>query len=380
MSPAPALPGAGPSCGPQLCWAGLLIRAALTALLMVTYYLVRGSLPTLVAGSLEPTTVRVVAVSLLLASLLAVWWKVIYSDPRFHAPILITVILALSDASLGILENHPAPLWLVSLSGGWVLEYSPTFVTMAVTLFTEVLVGRFIWGKWPHLASAYISGISVGILMKSSALWPFLMCGVISILSKYVLRIGNRHLFNPTNFGMTVMLVLAYHHAASFSVQAGNDGWAVAVIWILGGLIMHKLGRFHIPLAFIAAFIPLAFLRSAVTGDPWQTELAPITSPMFQLYIFFMITDPKTTVRGRRNQMIVAVLVAIAETVCRLGFKDVHSLYHALFIVGPTANLIEFYADRIRARAVANREALPTVPEAGLPLPGPNAGRTLPQS
>ncbi len=376
MTPSPTSPGACPVRGPHLCWTGLLLRTGLTAVLVGAYYGLRGSLPALVGDSLDPTSARVIAVTVLLAALLAVWWKVISSDPRFHAPILITAILALSDASFGILENHPAPPWLVSLSGGWVLEYSPTFVTMAVTILTELLVGRFFWGKWPHLASAYISGISVGILMKSSALWPFLMCGMISILSKYVLRIGNRHLWNPTNFGMTMMLLLAPQHVASLSVQAGNDGWAIAVIWILGSLIMYKLGRFHIPLAFIAAFVPLAFLRSAVTEHPWQTELAPITSPMFQLYIFFMITDPKTTVRGRRNQIVVAVLVAVAETVCRLGFHDMHSLYHALFIVGPAANLVEIYADRSRRRA-ASRQSLSASPDAVLALPTPDVAKTM---
>jgi hypothetical protein len=231
---------------------------------------------------------------------------------------------------------------------------------MAITVLTEIVVGRFFWGKWPNLASAYISGISVGILMKSSALWPFALCGVISILSKYVLRTGDRHLWNPTNFGMTAMLLLAPQHAASLSVQAGNNGWAVVTIWLLGGLIMWKLGRFHMPLAFVAVFIPLAFLRSAITGHPWQTELAPITSPMFQLYIFFMITDPKTTVRGRWNQILVVVLVAIAETVCRLAFKDVHSLYHALFIVGPTAVVVEIIARRLRAKAALQTPPTPS--------------------
>ena len=99
----------------------------------------------------------------------------------------------------------------------------------------------------------------------------------------------------------------------------------------------------------MAAFVPLAFLRSCVTGHPWQTELAPITSPMFQLYIFFMITDPKTTTKARWSQMLVAVLVAVAETVCRLAFRDVHSLYHALFTVGPVANLVEIIAGRLAA-------------------------------
>src|SRR5262249_9310955 len=162
------------------------------------------------------------------------------------------------------------------------------------TLMVELIVGRFFWGKWPNLTSAYITGISAGILIKSPALWPFLLAGTISICSKYALRVYNRHIWNPTNFGITMMLFLAPQHVASLSVQAGNNGLAIIVIWTLGCMIMYKLGRFHIPLAFIAAFVPLAFLRASVTGHPWQTELAPITSPMFQLYIFFMITDPPT--------------------------------------------------------------------------------------
>ena len=31
----------------------------------------------------------------------------------------------------------------------------------------------------------------------------------------------------------------------------------------------------------------------------WQAEVAPITGPMYQLFVFFMITDPKTTVRSK---------------------------------------------------------------------------------
>src|SRR6185437_5822596 len=218
------------------------------------------------------------------------------------------------------------------------------------------LVGRFFWGKWPNLTSAYITGISAGILIKSPALWPFILCGMISILSKYVLRVYNRHIWNPTNFGVTMLLFLAPQHVASLSVQAGNTPLAPAVIWVLGGLIMYKLGRWHIPLAFI----PLAFLRAAITGHPWQTELMPIVSPMFQLYIFFMITDPQTTTRTKWSQILVAVLVACMETTCRLVWKDVHSLYHALFTVGPAANLVEIAAGRIRAR----RAALAVAPSA----------------
>ena len=221
-----------------------------------------------------------------------------------------------------------------------------------------MLLGRFSYGKWPHLASAYVSGISAGILIKSPATWPFVFCALISITSKYVLRLGDRHLWNPTNFGMTVMLFLAPEYVASLSVQAGNEIWAVAVIWVLGSLILWQLGRVHIPVAFIAAFVPLSILRTWVTGNPVMTELAPLTSPMFQLYIFFMITDPKTTTKTWGRQVMVAVLVAVMETFFRLVYRDVHSLYHALFLVGPVTNLIEIVYSRYGgrpAKAVAVR-------------------------
>ena len=59
-------------------------------------------------------------------------------------------------------------------------------------------------------------------------------------------------------------------------------------------------------------------MRAAVTGHPWLAEVAPITGPMYQLFIFFMITDPKTTVRAKRAQCLVAFLVAAVEAVLRL--------------------------------------------------------------
>jgi hypothetical protein len=337
-------------------------RCVVTALLLGSYYWVRDHLGRIVSDwyfrasglTIDPTTPRILGVSLLLIALVIVWKKLVFRDSRFHAPLLITSILAIGDAAFNILENHSAPAWLVTATHGIVMEYSPTFVAILITVLAEIFLGRFFWGKWPHLASAYISGISVGILIKSSALWPFVLCALISIMSKYVLRIGDRHIWNPTNFGVTMLLFLAPAHVASLSVQAGNNGWAVLAIWILGGMIMYRLGRFHIPLAFMLAFVPLAFFRSLVTGHPWQTELAPITSPMFQLYMFFMITDPKTTVRGKRSQMLVAMLVAAMETFLRLAFRDVHSLYHALFIVGPIANLTEIYFDRRQTQNAAS--------------------------
>jgi enediyne biosynthesis protein E5 len=363
-------------CPPSLSRREVLARGAATALLAAGYYWIRRPLwqgldsiaQRLFGGPLDPGTANVFGVLVMLAVLIVIWRKVMIGDPRFHAPLLATTILLVGDAAFNILETQPVPPWLESLTGGLVREYSPSIVAVITAILAESVIGRFFYGKWPHLASGYVTGISVGILVKSHLLWPFIVCALISILSKYVLRVANRHLWNPSNFGVAMMLFLAPMYVASLTVQAGNNGWSVAAVWLMGGLIMYKLGRFHIPAAFVLTWAPLAFVRAAFTGDSWLTEIAPITSPMFQLYIFFMITDPKTTTKYRWSQTLVAMLVAVVETSLRLLFKDVHSLYHALFIVAPTTNLLEIYLLRRRAAASAPASKPPPQPAAVAPL------------
>jgi Na+-translocating ferredoxin:NAD+ oxidoreductase RnfD subunit len=154
----------------------------------------------------------------------------------------------------------------------------------------------------------------------------------------------------------------------TLNVQSGNEIWPVLVIWALGSLILYRLGRLHMPIIFLASFVPLAYMRHLVTGREFLTEVAPITWPMFQLYIFFMITDPKTTARARWSQNVVVVLVAVVDTVLRLAFQDIHALYHALFIVAPITNLMEIISDRRRAAAKAR-----TVTTVAAAVPGGGA-------
>jgi hypothetical protein len=261
------------------------------------------------------------------------WRSLLSFDNRYLAPGLITGILVAGHLSFGILES-----------------YEKTALAIGAGILMEIALGRMVYGKWPHLASAYITGISVGILLRSPALWPYGLCSALSITSKYVLRIKRGHLWNPSNFGICAMLFLAGDTVASLSIQWGNNLWAMVVIWLLGSIIIWRLGRFHITAAYVVAFFLFAFLRSSISGGPWQSEIAPITGPMYQLFIFFMITDPKTTVRSTLGQTIVVVTVALLETVLRLN-EVVYAPYYALFIVGPTALLIETWLDARRGRA-----------------------------
>jgi len=254
-------------------------------------------------------------------------------DNRYLAPALITCILLAGHLSFGILES-----------------YQKTLLAILTSIGLELVLGRIFFQQWIHPASAYITGISVGILVRSPAFWPYALCSAISITSKYVVRVRGRHIWNPSNFGISVMLFLAAETVATLSIQWGNYLLPMLVIWALGSVIIWRLRRFHITGIYVASYIALALIRSWMTGSPWQSEIAPITGPMYQLFIFFMITDPKTTVRSKRGQCLVVFLVALLEMVLRL-YQVVYAPFYALFVVGPTAMLIEIWLESRRAQA-----------------------------
>jgi len=258
-------------------------------------------------------------------------WKRFFSlDNRYIAPAFITCILIVGQISFGFLES-----------------YKKTGIAIAVSLVSELILARIFTGKWPNLASAYITGISVGILVRSPAIWPYVVCALISIMSKYVLRIKGRHIWNPSNFGISVLLFLAPETVAGLSIQWGNYLLPMLVIWVLGSVIIARLHRFNITGTYVACFSIFAFLRSYITGSPWQSEVAPLTGPMYQLFIFFMITDPKTTVRSKFWQCVVVAVVALVETILRLEHV-VYAPFYALFLVGPAALLVEMWFDSRR--------------------------------
>ena len=266
------------------------------------------------------------------------WRQWISLENRFVPPVFITLILLVGHLSFGILES-----------------WKKTLLAIGVSIATELVLGRTVAGKWPNVASAYISGISIGILLRSPAFWPYALAAVIAITSKYVVRYKHRHLWNPSNFAICVVLFLAADSVATLSIQWGNNLWAMLVIWSLGSAIVWRLRRFHICAAYVASFLLFAGLRAWIVGDPILSEVSPITGPEYQLFIFFMITDPKTTVRSKWGQCGVAFAVAAAEMVLRLN-SSIYAPLYALFLVGPPALLLSMWWNGRRERQMKTQQ------------------------
>jgi Na+-translocating ferredoxin:NAD+ oxidoreductase RnfD subunit len=253
---------------------------------------------------------------------------------KYMGPIFISLILWVGHLSFGILEG-----------------YENLIITVVTCVFIDMVVGRLYTGTWKNLASAYISGISVSILVRSTVVWPYIVTAAISILSKYVIRYKGRHIWNPSNLGISWMLLVAPAFVAGLSVQWGNNLLPMVVIWMLGMVIVYRAKRLHITLTYIASFMAFAYIRSFITNDPFLAEVAPLTGPMYQLFIFFMITDPPTNVRSKKGQILVVFLVAVVEFILRLN-QFIYAPFYALTIVGPLAKIIDLHlASREQSKA-----------------------------
>lgn len=271
------------------------------------------------------------------------WWeRGRHIDPRYLIAGLITLVLVVAQ-----LRYH--------VVGG----YSRLALALLTCTVTEALLSWFMRGKVVNLQSAYISGISLTLLLKpqGAALWPFVLGGFLAIASKYVLRYRDNHVWNPTNFAITALLLAAPNRVSVLSHQWGNDVATNLVIWIFGLVIAARVRVLHITLTYVVSFLALNSLRAALLHQPVLPEIAPITGPMYQLFVFFMITDPRTIVRERRWQIVVAVLIALLETAIRFASDqgwplptafNVGPAFLALAIVGPIAKAIDLARTRRR--------------------------------
>lgn len=255
------------------------------------------------------------------------------SEPKWLITMLITVVV------------------LVATYLGAIASPVVFAVALGTAMLTESLFSLLVRGHLINVQSAYVSGISVTILTnpQQGLIWPFALAAAISIASKYALVYKGRHLWNPTNFGISLLLLIAPAKFAVLSTQWNNNLVPVLVIWTLGLLIASRAKILHVTATYIAAFFAFGYLRSLISGDPYWTEIAPLTGPMYQLFIFFMITDPRTTVSTHKGRVLVALIIAAVECALRManelpwmpdGIRAAPAFF-ALATVGPIALWLE---------------------------------------
>jgi len=176
--------------------------------------------------------------------------------------------------------------------------------------------------------SALISSLSLCLLLRSPSLIAAAAAAAIAIGSKFVLRAGGKHLFNPTNFALVVMLVAGGGWVSPG--QWGAPAFMAFAIACMGTLVVTRAARADVTLAFLAAYAGVLFGWAAWLGQPVAIPLHRLQSGALLLFAFFMISDPKTTPDSRAGRIAFGVLVAAGAGVVQFGLYRTNPLLWSL--------------------------------------------------
>lgn len=245
-------------------------------------------------------------------------------DARLHTAGVILSVHAIGIMALGFRVSVPQIVTAIATAA---------LVDVVLTLRST---GKLVWP-----ASGMLTGSGVALIlrlvgMESGSYWSwrgwhwFALVAGVSVLSKYVIRRRGSHIFNPSNLG----LVLAFLVLGSGVVEPLDFWWAplgpwmiVAYIVILGGgvMITRRLRLLEMATVFwvvlaggLAALalsghcMTTAWSPTPVCGQRFWTVL--VTSPEILIFLFFMITDPKTIPTGAGARVAFAATLGLFAT------------------------------------------------------------------
>jgi Na+-translocating ferredoxin:NAD+ oxidoreductase RnfD subunit len=252
---------------------------------------------------------------------------------------------------------------------------------------------------WP--ASGVLTGSSIALILRASGTahgdyWSlngiqfFVLAGVVSLLSKHLIRPTGRHLFNPSNIGIVwCLLVVGPNHVFAQYLWWGPSilGQVLSYVVILFGAVWVLRAVKMIPMAvsFMVTFAVLTGLfalggrefiaiwhEGPIGGMQYWVNVA--LSAEVLVFVFFMISDPQTAPKAPEARILYGALVA-AVAAAMIYFQQTEfgikvSILSSLTVVCAVVPLLESAIRRRRqgAEAAGPVPPAPRAPAVGRPV------------
>jgi hypothetical protein len=251
-------------------------------------------------------------------------WRLLTADPR-HGQI--AVLASLLAYGLARLDFDLGPLQIAMTIG----------TALATQWFADT------WVRTPTragLKSALISSLSLCLLLRTNDVAWAAAGAAIAVGSKFLVRVGGKHVFNPTNGALAALLL------TTDAVWVSPGQWGTTAIFAFamacaGLAVVHRSARSDVTVAFLVSYALLAVGRSIALGEPMTIPLHRLESGAFLLFAFFMISDPKTTPDARGARVLYAALVAIGAWYVHFRLFRPNGFLWALAAVSPFVPLLD---------------------------------------
>lgn len=230
------------------------------------------------------------------------------------------------------------------------LHFDVSLIQIAITIGAALLT-QYAGTRYFNLStfdpkSPLISSLSLCLLLRTDHLEVAAMAAAVAIGSKFVIRWKDKHLFNPTNLALVVMIGSGLGWISPG--QWGQVAWFGFLIACLGSLVVTRAARADVTLAFLSFYVSLLIARAFWLGDPLTIPLHQLESGALLIFAFFMISDPKTTPDSRTGRIIYALLVTLTALYVQFGLFRPNAPLWGLIACAPFVPLIDRLLPAVR--------------------------------
>ena len=223
----------------------------------------------------------------------------------------------------------------------WEISPYKVFLVLSTVLITQAIWILIIKSSLKSLKSALITGLGLSILLQTGSDLTLIAAGVLAISSKFIIRINNKHLFNPANFGI-IAGILLFQDAWISPGQWGSDAYFLLILSLLGGFILFRIGRLDTSVIFLGSLFLLEFMRTYLyQGWGMDVLLHKFSSGTLLLFAFFMITDPMTIPYSRKGRVMWSLLVSVLTFALSNWIQIYTAPIWVIFFLTPLTVLID---------------------------------------
>ena len=244
-------------------------------------------------------------------------------DPRYYQIAVLSTLLCCGVFALdfGIRWQHATAIVVTALG-------------------TQLLFTRRL--RLPHFdpLSPLITSLSLTLLLRADTIMLAVCAAAIAISSKFLIRYRGKHVFNPANVAI-VLMMLASEHVWVSSGQWGSAAISALALSCLGFLVLTRAKRAETTVAFLLVFAAMLFARAIWLGDLLTIPVHQLQNGALLIFAFFMISDPKTTPDTPLGRVLFASLVAGIAYVIQFVYYVPNGPILALIIVAPAVPMID---------------------------------------
>ena len=216
-------------------------------------------------------------------------------------------------------------------------------LTVGATLLTQFIFFNFLKIPSMDMRSPLITSLSLCLLFKTNLIWLYPLAGAFAMATKFLIRVDNKHIFNPANAAIVLGLILFPSHVWVSPGQWGSAIWLGFALLCLAIIVLNRTGRADMALFFLGSWFFLLFARAIWLGDPLSIPLHNAQSGALLIFAFFMISDPMTIPDHRLGRFIFAFGVAGLAYILQYVLQLREAVFYALFVVCMTTPVLDYF-------------------------------------